>query len=347
MSAPRGFVSRFLHFWRTRIADQCGRRLGIAVSGGLDSGALAVLIHRLRRHLGIRKLVLIHLDHGIRSAAQRKLDLAAIRRLARRLRAPLLVGRAKIRPSGSGLAGGIEAAGRAARFSFFRRAVRRHHLDGVVLAHHLDDRIETFFLFLLRGGGSRGLSSPRERESIGGLELIRPLLPFTRDEIRRYGAAERVPYHEDETNRDRRYLRNRLRHDLIPLLKDWHPGFHKAMTATLQTLESEDAALSDLAAYALQSATIASSHAGDRRSKNRRPTLILDRSELRMWPPAVLVRVLQSAERGLGGSGLLGGHENLTAASHGILGPAPCRFDLPAGFSLRIDPKQVILRRLG
>lgn len=304
--------------------------MGVAVSGGGDSAVLAVMLHRLKPHLGIRRFVLLHLDHGLRTAAERRKDAAVIRRLARRIRAPLVTARVNIRPGAEGL----EAAARAARLEFFRRASRRHRLDGVALAHHLDDRIETFFLFLLRGSGIRGLSSLRAAETVGGLRLVRPLLPFTRDEIRRVREAERIECHEDVTNRDRRFLRNRIRLDLVPMLKEWHPGFARAMAATIATIESEDAALSEMAAGVLGACNF-------RAVRGRGATM--DRAPLRRIPAALLVRVLQQADRRAGASGLLGGHENLSAAARIISGSSAASLDLPAGRILRIEKSRVNL----
>ena len=336
MSSPRGFVSRFLHFWRTRLPDHCGSRLGVAVSGGRDSCVLAALIGRLKSHLGIRRLVFLHLDHGIRPPAERKKDLAVLRHLARKCSARLVAARARVSSTG----GGLEAAGRDARLKFFKRAARRHKLDSVALAHHLDDRIETFFLFLLRGSGSRGLSSLRETESIGGLRVIRPLLAFTREEIRQLAASEKIAFHEDSTNVDRRFLRNRIRMDLIVPLREWHPGFQKAMSATIGTLESEDAALSDLAEHALKSSLIPPG-----KKKTVAGRMSLDRSELRMWPVAVLARVFQLADREMGGSGLMGGHESLAAAVRLVFGSSIGSLNLPAGRILRLEKSRVIFNK--
>lgn len=301
----KGFVTRFLHHWRTRIRPASGGRLGIAVSGGLDSSVLATLIHTLKRHLGIRRIVLLHLDHGLRQAGERRADLSIVRGLAKTMRASMWAANVRVTSEGRG----VETAGRAARLAFYARAVRKFRLDSVALAHHLDDRIETFFLFLLRGSGSRGLSSLRAVETVQGVRLVRPLLPFSREEIGRYCAAANIAYHEDITNRDTRFLRNRIRRDLVPMLTEWHPGFRKAMSATLDALESEDAAMSELADFVIERSRV---------FRNRR--WVLDHRELKKWPPGLVARVLQTADRRLGGSGILGGHIHLTAAVKSILG---------------------------
>ncbi|MBI4179136.1 tRNA lysidine(34) synthetase TilS [bacterium] len=337
----RGFVPKFLHYWRRAISPRIGdtARVGVAVSAGRDSSALAAALGRFGPALGIQRLVLLHLDHGIRPPAERAEDIRALKALARRVRAPLVVARARIKRRG-----GTEAAGRAARLEFFRKAVRRHKLSCVATAHHLDDRIETFFLFLFRGSGSRGLSSLRAAESIrlsrsrsSPLLLVRPFLPFTRDQVRRYAESECVRFHEDSTNLDRRYLRNRIRLDLIPLLEEIHPAFRPAIAAGIEALEEEDAALSALASSALDALT-----GGKARSENGfLRSLSLDRARLKRWPPGILARILLRADRLMGGPGLLGGHTSLRAAARAIAGPGTSVFSLPAGRRLHIDKELV------
>lgn len=226
-----------MHFWRTSIAPRAAvSRVGIAVSGGIDSSVLAFVVSKLKPHLGIRSIRLLHLDHGLRPAPERKRDLEVLRKLSRRLRVPLTIGRARVRNRGAG----IESAARSARHAFFARQSRAFKLDSILLAHHLDDRIETFFLFLLRGSGARGLSSMRPVESLP-FTAVRPLLPFTRAEIVRVARTERIDFHEDSTNSDPRFLRNRIRLELIPLLKSIHPGFHKSLSSSIESLASESA----------------------------------------------------------------------------------------------------------
>ena len=335
-----------------RLAAGASTRVGVAVSAGCDSCALATLLARLRPHLGIRKLVLLHLDHGLRPAAERRRDLEVLRRLAKRARTPLVVGRARVRAGGKGL----EDAARSARLKFFARAVRRLRLGSIAVAHHLDDRIETFFLFLLRGSGSRGLSSLRAVETLdrpGPIRIVRPLLPFTRADIRQFAASEKIEYHEDSTNIDPGFLRNRIRIELVPLLGEWHPQFRLAMAATISALESEDAALSELAKSIIQSCGHAENGAGHgwpsverdmdvNRSTAPKNSMSLDRRRLRLFPSALLARALQQADRSLGGSGLLGGHENLSAAVRAILGKSAAVIDLSGGRHLRMDRDRVI-----
>lgn len=333
MSNPRGFVPRFMHVWRGSLAP--GNRVGVAVSAGLDSCVLAALLGRLKSGLGIQKLVFLHFDHGIRPASERRRDVLVLRRLAAKFRVPLVIGRARVRSRGKGL----EDAARAARLRFFAKQCSRHRLKTVALAHHLDDRIETFFLFLFRGSGCRGLSSLRAAETLTRppIRVVRPLLSFTRDEIAGFAAAERIEYHEDSTNLDRQFLRNRIRLDLLPTLSDWLPQFRQAMAAAIGTLESEDEALELAAAEALCQSLI-------RSSKGLR-MICLDRMRLRNWPKAIRARVLRTAGQYIGTSGLLGGHTNMSSAASAVGGTSVRRVDMASGHVLEMTSTQVILRR--
>jgi tRNA(Ile)-lysidine synthase len=116
----------------------------------------------------------------------------------------------------------IEAAARRARYDFFTSAARAYWCPRLILAHHADDQVETLLLNLLRGSGRAGLSAMRPisvREFHGArLELHRPLLGVWREEITAYAAQHGLRFHDDPTNTDRRFARNRIRHDVLPAL---------------------------------------------------------------------------------------------------------------------------------
>ncbi len=327
-------IPRFLHFWRSALASHAGRRIGIAVSAGKDSGVLATILAQFRRTLDIQPVVLIHLDHGLRTRRERQKDRAALSELSRRVRVPLVVRRAKIRAVGQGM----ESAGRTARLRIFRWATKAYRLDSVACGHHLDDRIETFFLFLLRGSGTRGLSSLRATEEVENVRIVRPLLLFRREEISDWGETARVPYHEDETNVDRKFMRNRIRHELIPMMASWHPGFAKAAAATMETLGREDEALSALAQDWFNKSRI---------SVGSHSRFELNRDMLRSLPAGLVARILQMADRDASGSGLLSGHESLAAASKAVGSTDRFTIDLPARRRLVIDRSRIRILQKG
>ncbi len=190
----------------------------VAVSGGIDSMAL---LHLLAiPALGLREhLIVAHFDHQLRGA-ETDADVAFVAQSAKRLGLPFETGSGYTRQLAAETGAGIEAAARQLRHVFFVRLAKR--LGAVVaLAHHADDQIETFFLRLLRGAGNRGLGGMRPIAPSPfdpGVTLVRPLLSVRRDEIVDFATREGIEFREDATNTDTRFLRNRIRHELLPQL---------------------------------------------------------------------------------------------------------------------------------
>lgn len=176
----------------------------VAVSGGRDSMAM---LHWLIAS-GCKKLIICHLDHGLRDTSASEAEFVTAH--AHLIRLPVYTARVKISPQ--------EEAARDARYHFFASIAKQHDCSSIILAHHADDQVETFLFNLLRGGPSAmNPSSTREVDGVM-LTLIRPLLAVWREEIDAYIAQHRVPFCEDESNADPRFTRNRLRHESIPAL---------------------------------------------------------------------------------------------------------------------------------
>lgn len=191
------------------------RRFLAGVSGGADSVAL---LHLLHTH-GFRQVVVCHLDHGLRGRASAA-DARFVAQLAGRLGYVCESARedvaARIERSGASL----ETAARQARHEFFAACAARHRCPRVLLAHHRDDQVETLLWNLLRGSrGLVGMKSERTLQ-VGGrtLQLIRPLLAVSRDELREELRARKLRWREDATNAEPIAARNRLRHEALPLL---------------------------------------------------------------------------------------------------------------------------------
>src|SRR6185369_16239322 len=134
----------------------------------------------------------------------------------------------------------LEDAGRRARISFFDELLVTWQAAAVVLAHHADDQAETFLMRLLRGSGMTGLAGMPWRNGRG---YIRPLLDITRGEIEAYLAERQLNWREDSSNTDITFLRNRIRHELLPLLESYNPAVRKALATTAGILSEEDALL--------------------------------------------------------------------------------------------------------
>ncbi|WP_178087607.1 tRNA lysidine(34) synthetase TilS [Methylacidimicrobium cyclopophantes] len=188
------------------VVEELPSRLLVGVSGGLDS---CVLLDALV--LSGKRPIVLHFDHGWRPESGE--DAAFVGRLAASYGLPY---RQEKAPSA---ARDSEAAARRERYDFFARASRSLGCCDLALAHHADDQVETLLLQLLRGGGThaRGM---REFELRNGLRLHRPLLWIERKEMREYAKARNLSWREDRSNQDCRYLRNRVRHELIPFLEE-------------------------------------------------------------------------------------------------------------------------------
>ena len=187
--------------------------IGLAVSGGADSTALAVVLAGMQQQLGFRAIVL-HVDHGLRpdSAA----DARFVKRLARELGLPFHGTRVQVvRARGESL----EMAARRERLAFFARMVRRLKLDAIATGHHADDVAETFLMRLARGSGAAGLAGLKRISHVNGITFIRPLLDLRDAELRDFLRRRNIAWREDATNTDTSILRNKVRHVVLPWLK--------------------------------------------------------------------------------------------------------------------------------
>ena len=224
-------------------------RIIVAVSGGIDSMALLHLL--ATPALGLRdRLFVAHFNHQLRGP-ESDADAAIVGQAAERLGLRFETGSGNARQLAAETGDGIEAAARQLRHDFFARLARR--LSAVVaLAHHADDQIETFFLRLLRGAGNRGLagmqpSAPSPVDS--GVTLVRPLLGIRRDEIVAYGEEQGIAHREDASNADTRFLRNRVRHELLPRLTErFGESVSRQIARAMQVAGDEADCIDDLAA---------------------------------------------------------------------------------------------------
>lgn len=213
-----------------------GATLTVALSGGADSVALLHLLKQLPDRNFI--LQAAHVEHGIRGETSLR-DLEFCQRLCADWEIPLQVCRVDAPMLAKEQGMSPEEAARFLRYGFLDGFA-----DGVMqfcaTAHHREDRMETFFINLYRGSGSAGLSGIKPRR--GG--YIRPLLGFEKEELSAYLQENRLAYVTDETNADTAYLRNFLRHKVLPLLQERQEGnFAEGLTAAMACLASEDAAL--------------------------------------------------------------------------------------------------------
>lgn len=226
----------------------------VAVSGGPDSVALLHVLEGLR-HRWKLKLVVCHLNHQLRgkdSAA----DAAFVRSLGARLGLSVYGKTCNVRALASRRGLGLEEAGREARYRFLRAAQKKYRADRIALGHSRDDQVETILHHLLRGSGLRGLEGMTPiRDEV----FIRPLLDVNRADILDFLSAGGHNYRMDSSNQDRRFLRNRIRLDLLPLLeRDYNPQVREALLKLSKLAQVDNALLDAQAGQSLRDITIAS-----------------------------------------------------------------------------------------
>lgn len=222
-------------------------RMAVAYSGGLDSAALLHLAHEYATVHGIG-LFAFHIHHGLSPNADAWLQHCekdcvqrGIRFDARRVN---LIERGR---------DGIEQAARISRYAALGELCRAHGVPLLITAHHQDDQAETVLLQLLRGSGVAGLSGMEIANTapdlLGDSELIigRPLLGVSRAELERFVAQQNIGHVEDESNSDFRYARNALRHNVMPSLDVFFPGFQKRIARSAQHAQSAQRLLTELA----------------------------------------------------------------------------------------------------
>ena len=223
----------------------------VAVSGGIDS---VVLLDILSKQKDL-KLVISHFDHGMRATSHN--DAEFVKNLAQKYSLPFELGWAKLGDVG-------EAEAREARYAFLRNVKKKYNAKAIVVAHHSDDIIETIIINMLRGTGWKGLSSLR---SSG--DILRPLLDVSKADVREYAKKHEIQWVEDETNIDEKYLRNRVRHNILSKMS-----------------EEKKQQFLDLYNSQLKLHEEISKHSADMQTEHRHNYI--------MWPENVAIEVLRS-----------------------------------------------------
>jgi tRNA(Ile)-lysidine synthase len=221
-----------------------GQQVVIGVSGGPDSVALLDLLCRLSVDLEFQ-IHVAHMNHRLRGEASDG-DEAFVSRLADTLDLPYHSKAMDIDRRGKS----IEEAARDARLEFLKHVLDQTGSHRIALGHSRSDQAETFLLRLFRGAGARGLGAIRPIRD--GL-WIRPLLDLPRERILAYNRFRKLEFRTDDSNTDRRFSRNRIRHDLLPLLAaDFNPSIEEVLARSADILQQEDELMADLTETALE-----------------------------------------------------------------------------------------------
>ena len=211
------------------------RKLLLAISGGLDSVVLAHLCHKLDL-----KVAFAHCNFNLRGA-ESDADEAFVLALAEEMELEIFIENFETEHYAKQEGISIQMAARELRYNWFNELAEQLHFDYILTAHHADDNLETFLINLTRGTGLEGLTGIPE---VSG-RLVRPLLPFSRETLETYAASEHLKWQEDVTNASTKYLRNKLRHDVIPVLKQMNPQLLQNFQTTISNLQDSQGLIED------------------------------------------------------------------------------------------------------
>lgn len=249
----------------------------VACSGGADSVALLLALHDAKYFC-----VAAHINHGMRGA-QSDGDEEFVRELCARLKIPFVAKRLELPPHAG------EAEMREARYGALLACARKYFCNTIATGHSANDHLETVLLNWLRGAGVVGMAGIAPvRELDGEVLLVRPLLGATRREICEFLRARGQDWREDASNQSPQYLRNRVRHELVPLLAELGHGEEPLLRQTLRASEiwrEETRFLDELAQESLQALALL----------QEKSLLILDALKFRELPIALQRRVLRQA----------------------------------------------------
>ena len=306
-----------------------GDRVCAAVSGGADSVALLLLLHAAnalpRNSLGVG-LSAVHVHHGLRGAEADE-DLAFVQALCGRLEVPLHVHHAGVaervaRSRELGAAETIEEAARELRYACFARLIAEEQADSVLTAHTLDDQAETVVMKLLRGAWTEGLSgihpvvqvrgtgskeqgTGNGEQRTGGGRIVRPLLGARRVELEDYLRARGQEWRTDSSNADEAFRRNRVRHHLLPILREYNPSIDLTLANMAELARDDEARWQAEVGRILPQVLLPGKpvRGGGRAvstAAGEPDSVALEIERLRGFDPALRRRVVRAAARSLG-----------------------------------------------
>ena len=210
----------------------------LACSGGLDSVVLTHLCHEAKLDFA-----LAHCNFNLRGTESNE-DETFVQNLAKNLNRELFLTHFDTVSYASDTKVSIEMAARELRYAWFAEIMKENRLETLVTAHHADDNLETFIINLSRGTGIEGLRGIPSKTSV----ITRPLFPFSRNQIKAFAKKEALKWREDSTNQETVHLRNKIRHEVVPRLKELHPTFLENFKMTQSYLSDSSQMLSDYVA---------------------------------------------------------------------------------------------------
>jgi tRNA(Ile)-lysidine synthase len=294
-----------------------GARILVAVSGGPDSTALLAALSALRDAGSLSGVWACHVDHQLRPES--RLDGEHCEALCASLAVPLQRISVTVSPSGS-----VQAAARRARYRALRMAADACGAEWIATGHTRSDQAETVLHRLLRGSGARGLAGIPPRRG----RIVRPILDRSRGEVLDYLRERHLKWREDPSNASPRFLRNRIRREVVPALEALAPGIERRLARTADLLREDDRALERMAAHALERGAVSAAT-----------------SALRALPLAARRRAVRRLWRSATGARRDLGVEHVEWIVRSLGQRRPIRLALPRGLEARVAYGRVEIGR--
>jgi len=211
------------------------KKLLIAISGGIDSVVLTHLLSTLNFDIS-----LAHCNFNLRGK-ESDLDEIFVKELAQKLDAKCFTTSFETVKIAKEQKESTQVAARNLRYTWFQEIVKEQHFDAVLTAHHADDNLETFLINLTRGSGLDGFTGIPE---ING-NIVRPFLRFSREEVQHFAKENNISWREDRSNASTKYIRNKIRHKVLPVLKEINPSLLETFSKTLENLQESKQLVTD------------------------------------------------------------------------------------------------------
>jgi tRNA(Ile)-lysidine synthase len=203
-----------------------GKKLLLAVSGGIDSIVLTDLLLQLDFKIGVA-----HCNFQLR-AEESDQDFSFVKDFCKKNNIPFFGQHFDTKEYAERHKLSIQIAARKLRYDWFDELLKTEGFDYLLTAHHADDSVETFLINFTRGTGLDGLTGIPQRND----KIIRPLLLFSREAIENYAKENNIQWREDSSNASDKYVRNKIRHEIIPILKELNPSFLASFQNTIENL---------------------------------------------------------------------------------------------------------------
>lgn len=228
-------LQKFQNHINTNLSFLKEKKLLLATSGGIDSMVLLALCRQL--NLDIR---VAHCNFQLRGDESDE-DEKFVKKQCEKLDVLLFVNHFDTQKFAEEQKQSIQVIARNLRYEWFNTLLINNAYDYILTAHHLDDSLETFLINFTRGSGLDGLTGIPQQNG----NIIRPLLPFSRNEIEAFAKETNIEWREDSSNASDKYLRNKLRHDVIPVLKELNPGLLDSFENTVSSLQQAKSLVND------------------------------------------------------------------------------------------------------